>query len=215
MRSLHASRRYHFVVRAHEWLDKRSITGERSKDPRRVAFTGHVRWALSRDRHWTKTAPIFCSRLSTVVLRKVERGRFRPRERTLIPLVPETLVHYPLGEKSGLDRDLQERLRVLVRDGQQSPGWTRWSATALFPLLECSNRHAKQTRELRLGQTNLLSGRRHRWEVVNTTGLASLELANAFQNLHANAAMLVLSPTSTVTPIILADFGRARVAACV
>ena len=92
----------------------------------------------------------------------------------------------------GLDRDLQEGLRVLVRDGQQSFGRTRWNATALFPLLECSNRHAKQTCELRLRQTDLFSGRRHRWEVLNTADLASLELANAFQNLYANAAMLVL-----------------------
>ena len=89
-------------------------------------------------------------------------------------------------------RDLQEGLRVLVRDGQQSFGWTRWNAAALFPLLECPNRHAKQTCELRLRQTDLFSGRRHRWEVLNTTDLASLELANALQNIYANAAMLVL-----------------------
>ena len=33
---------------------------------------------------------------------KVERGLFRPSERCLTPLVPETSVQYPLGEKSGL-----------------------------------------------------------------------------------------------------------------
>ncbi len=96
------------------------------------------------------------------------------------------------GGSAVLDRDVQEGLRVLVRDGQQSPGWTRWNATALLPLLECSNRHAKQTCELRLGQTDLFSGRRHRWEVLNTTDLASFELANAFQNLYANVAILLL-----------------------
>ena len=97
-----------------------------------------------------------------------------------------------VGWSDWLDCDLQEGLRVVVRDGQQSPGWTRWNATALFPLLDCSNRHAKQTCELGLGQTDLFSGRRHRWEVMHTTGLTSLELANALQNLYSNAAMLML-----------------------
>ena len=31
--------------------------GELPGDPRGVAFTDHVRWALRRDRHWTKTEP--------------------------------------------------------------------------------------------------------------------------------------------------------------
>ena len=49
------------------------------------------------------------SRLSAVVRRKVERGRFRPCEWNLVPLVPETVVHYLRGEKSGLAlRQLQE-----------------------------------------------------------------------------------------------------------
>ena len=73
MRSLHDLRRYPFAVEAHEWFDTRSITGERSGDSRRVAFTGHERWALRRDRHWTKTAP----NLLTVVGCGSAQGRER------------------------------------------------------------------------------------------------------------------------------------------
>ena len=53
------------------------------------------------DRYWTETAPIFARVVGCRSVQGRER-RFRRSERNLIPLVPETLVHYPLGEKFGL-----------------------------------------------------------------------------------------------------------------
>ena len=44
----------------------------------------------------------------------------------------------------------------------------------MFQILKCSNGYAKQTCKLRLGQTDLFSGRRRRWEVLNTTNITSL-----------------------------------------
>ena len=74
--------------------------------------------------------------------------------------------------------------RVLAGpDGMRRPCSHSWSVRTDTP---------SKRAELRLRQADLFSGRRHRWEVLNTTDLASLELANAFQNLYANAAMFVL-----------------------
>ena len=62
---------------------------------------------------------------------KVERGLFRPSERCLTPLVPETSVQYPLGEKSGLEAMARE----IFKDWFVDFGPTRAKAEGGAPYL--------------------------------------------------------------------------------